>query len=88
MLTFATALLPNNEVKKKAASQVLNVYGILNTGNKTFNDHMQASGVKITTPIPNTMSNAISSSFIRIYYRQFFKVQRITPIILVNIQTN
>ena len=88
MLTFATAPLPNNEVKKKAASQVLSVYGILNTGNKTFNDHIQANGVRIITPIASTMSNATSSSFIRIYYRQFLKVQRITPIILVNILTN
>ena len=79
MLIFVAKPPPSKDVKKRAAAQVLNVYGILNNGNKVFNDHIKASGAKIIDPITNTINRARTNSFIYlIFYMTITKDQAIT----------
>jgi hypothetical protein len=79
LLIFVAKPPPNKDVKKRAATQVLNVYGIFSTGNKVFNDHIKASGAKIIDAITNTINTAIRNSFIYlIFYITIPKDQAIT----------
>ncbi len=89
MLIFVAKPPPSNDKRKRAATQVLNINGIFNTGNRVFNDHIKASGAKIIDAITNTIKIATSNSFIYlIYYKQSLKGQHNITVFLVNILTN
>ena len=79
MLIFVAKPPPSSDKRKRAATQVLNINGIFNTGNRVFNDHIKASGAKIIDPITNTINKARTNSFIYlIFYITITKDQAIT----------